>query len=153
MCQRISEVSHQLLVLLHCFDYAWLNKSDSATHVLKQCTQYEEDVRQNFVLPSYDRLLKELDQNIGNNRLTELSTLKWFVRMAYQIDKIALCAPYDLDRFLPVSAWYMESGVLREWLQCIFPRLQEYPEVHNLCVYFIGGGFFLLILTNVIINY
>ncbi|KAF0467319.1 E3 SUMO-protein ligase RanBP2-like isoform X2 [Gigaspora margarita] len=151
MCQRISDVSHQLLVLLHCFDYAWLNKSDSATHVLKQCTQYEEDVRQNFVLPSYDRLLKELDQNIGNNRLTELSTLKWFVRMAYQIDKIAFCAPYDLDRFLTVSAWYMESGVLREWLQNIFPRLQEYPEVHNLCVYFIG--FFLLILTNVIIIY
>ncbi|CAG8557655.1 10737_t:CDS:10, partial [Dentiscutata heterogama] len=126
MCQRLSDVSHQLLVLLHCFNYDWLNKSDSATHVF---SQYEDDVRQNFVLPSYDRLLMVLDQNVGNNRLTELSTLKWFVRMANQIDKIAFCAPYDLDRFLAVSAWYMESGVLREWLRNIFPRLQNYSEI------------------------
>ncbi|CAG8529431.1 3839_t:CDS:10 [Racocetra persica] len=128
MCQRISDVSHQLLVLLHCFDYAWLNKSDSAAYVLKPRSQYEDDVRQNFVLPGHVRLIKELIQNVGKNQLAELSTLKWLAQMSNQIDKIAFCAPYDLDRFLAVSAWYMESGVLREWLRYIFPRLEDCPK-------------------------
>ncbi|CAG8699668.1 7184_t:CDS:2, partial [Racocetra fulgida] len=74
MCQRISDVSHQLLVLLHCFDYAWLNKSDSAAYVLKPCSQYEDDVRQNFVLPGHVRLIKELIQNVGKNQLAELKS-------------------------------------------------------------------------------
>ncbi|CAG8672806.1 4458_t:CDS:2, partial [Cetraspora pellucida] len=86
------------------------------------------DVKQNFGLPGHNHLVKELIQNVGENQLVELSTLIWLAQMANPIDKIAFCAPYDLNCFLAVFAWYIESGVLREWLRYIFPRLQDCPK-------------------------
>lgn len=100
MCQRISDVSHQLLVLLQCFDYSWLNKKEEADNIFRSCSENEDNITQNFVLPGHKKFLKILYKEVGKENLTESSTLKWLSKMALQVDKIAFCAPYDLDRYL-----------------------------------------------------
>ncbi|CAG8499948.1 9109_t:CDS:2, partial [Acaulospora colombiana] len=125
MCRRISDVSHQMLLLLQCFDYEWLTKKDTAVQALRKRGQDEEDVKQEFVFPNYKRLLKELFQIVGEK---ELGILKWLARTLHQIDKILSISPHDLDRILMVSSWHTENGVLRDWLRDIFPRLQDHPK-------------------------
>ncbi|CAG8516742.1 2053_t:CDS:10 [Funneliformis mosseae] len=124
MCQRISDVSHQLLVLLQCFDYLWLNKNDEANVIFRSHSK-NDDATQNFVLPGHKKFLKNLHREVGKKSLTELNMLKWLSKTALQIDKIAFCAPYDLDRFLMISAWYIENGEIRDFLRLIFPNLQD----------------------------
>jgi hypothetical protein len=102
MCQRISDVSHQLLVLLLCFDYSWLNKRDEADNIFRSYSRNEDNVVQNFVLPGHKKFLKDLYKEIDKETLAELSTLKWLSKTALQVDKIAFCAPYDLDRYILV---------------------------------------------------
>ncbi|CAI2175546.1 5792_t:CDS:10 [Funneliformis geosporum] len=125
MCQRISDVSHQLLILLQCFDYLWLNKNDEANDIFRSHSKNDDDATQNFVLPEHKKFLKNLHKELGKKTLIELNTLKWLSKTALQIDKIAFCAPYDLDRFLMISAWYIENGEIRDFLRLIFPNLQD----------------------------
>ncbi|GET04349.1 hypothetical protein GLOIN_2v1058196 [Rhizophagus clarus] len=125
MCQRISDVSHQLLVLLQCFDYSWLNKNEEADNIFRLYSENDDDITQNFVLPGHKKFLKVLCKEVGKENLTESSTLKWLSKKALQVDKIAFCVPYDLDRFLMVAAWYIENGEIRDLLRHIFPNLQD----------------------------
>ncbi|GBC14360.1 uncharacterized protein OCT59_024540 [Rhizophagus irregularis] len=131
MCQRISDVSHQLLVLLQCFDYSWLNKKEEADNIFRLCSENEDNITQNFVLPGHKKFLKILYKEVGKENLTESSTLKWLSKMALQVDKIAFCAPYDLDRFLMAATWYIENGEIRDLLRHIFPNLQDCLKIKD----------------------
>ncbi|RHZ46291.1 hypothetical protein Glove_627g26 [Diversispora epigaea] len=131
MCQRISDVSHQLLILLQCFDYEWINRSDMALQILKTDTQDDDDVKQKFCLPTHKNLLGDLSQSVGKENFEEFDLIKWLAKTIHKVDRIALCAPYDLDRFLMVSAWHVENGVLRDWLRDIFPRLQDILKIQE----------------------
>ncbi len=86
MCQRISDVSHQLLVLLQCFDYLWLNKNDEANNIFRSHSKNDDDddITQTFVLPGHKKFLKSLYKEVGKEALTELNTLKWLSKTALQ---------------------------------------------------------------------
>lgn len=99
MCQRISDASHQLLTLLQCFDYEWINKKDTGLQILKTRIQGEGDINQTFSLPTHKSLLNDLSQSVGERNLRELDLLKWLTRTIHRVDRIALFAPYDLDRY------------------------------------------------------
>ncbi|CAG8664013.1 15388_t:CDS:10, partial [Acaulospora morrowiae] len=140
-CDESGKLVKQFSDLVNAWDLSSQN-----VHQLEKWTRYQQEYRSRSLrhdgyfqlkiassdlsyFRSHKRLIKDLYQGVGENNLKEAGVLKWLTRTLHHIDKIISIAPYDLDRFLTVSAWHLENGVLRDWLRDIFPRLLDFPKV------------------------
>ncbi|CAG8495829.1 1561_t:CDS:10, partial [Paraglomus occultum] len=119
ICQRISDSFQLLATLLLCFDFDWLSKPDVECAILVN----DDHATREIVFPSHKNLLNYLTKDdYGNRDRKELAhNMDPVMKMLKQIDKITLCSPNDLNRFLSVISWYIDSGkqfmeLLKYWL-------------------------------------